>query len=420
MTLRRYAPLALAALAVACKPDIEQRTNATTTEYALFNPAASQIPLPNDIALQKFLASDPGPAVLPCSYFLPNTTTTGLCAFARAGGFPAAAAMSSIQITFLTGTLGGDGIVDYLPSAFDVGSLAFAGLAPTPNAAVIDVTNPLAPAMVAVTPAFTAATGVLTLAPAAGSWTVGHKYVALVRGYADGVLTDAAATYVAMPTLYILREAVLGDLDLSLPENQGLFPGDAAEKAAAGTQLEPLRVGYQGILQLTQGLALAGVNLPFADLISMQSFQIGPSGTVALGEGTDPADASITTGQTAPLDAFTVQSSVATATLVAVAVELTDANTAVASLSVNASAGCGAATTLGTLSTSAGGTGTKVIVLSTFASATLTAATPLWVCATASSAIGTVTGNVLQVTPFTGTAYTSTDGDAAGATLTVN
>jgi hypothetical protein len=438
MTPRRHAPLALAALAAlaaACQPDIPKRTNASTVEYALFNPSAEQIPLPNDIALQQFLASDPGPGVLPCSYFLPDTTTVGLCAFARAGGFPAPGVASPIEISFLTGTLQASGAIDFTPSPLDETTLGIAaaplgGAAqPSPaNLAVLDVTNPAAPGTVAVSASFDDLTGVLSVTPDAGTWTAGHKYVAVVRGGANGVLTTADVPYVAMPTLYVLRQAILSDRRLDLPENQGLLPGDAAEKAAAGAQLEQLRVGYAGVKTLLDGIAALTcpvanplcLDIPFAELVSMQSFTIAPGGTVTIGEGTDPADASVTAGNTAPLDAFTVQSSVATATLLAVTVDLTDAGDAVAALTVNAAPDCAAATTLGLLNT-AGGSGTKVIPLGVFPSATLTAATPLYVCATASANPGTVTGTVTAVTAFTGTGYTSAaSGDAASATLTVN
>jgi len=448
MTLRRYAPLALAALAtVGCAPDIEERANATTVEYAVFNPSASQIPLPNDIAIQSFLGN-PTYAALPCTFFDtvdPTQKTKGLCAYARAGGFPAAYSLASIQIQFLTGTLGADGTIAYAPSPFDVASIDLADLA-TPgaaNVAVVDATlfsgwvlalasNPLTPppagllVPVGVAP-FDALTGTLSIYPTVsaidptpGAWTAGHKYVAIVRGYGSGVLTDAADTYDAMPTLYILREAVIGDLDLSLVENQGLFPGTPAEKMAAGTQLEPLRVGYQGVQQITQGLAALGIVIPFGELVSMQSFQITPGGTVTVGDGAaEPTGGALTGGATAALDAFTVQSSMGTATIMAVSVDLTDDGVAVAALSVNAAPDCGAATTLGSLSAAAGGTGIRTIPLTISASATLTTATPLWICATAAAATGTVTGTVAAVTAFPGTGYTSATNDATSATLNV-
>jgi hypothetical protein len=408
MTLRRYAPLALAALALGCKPEIDERTNATTVEYAQFDPANSLIPKPNDIALQGFLAAFPNPSTPPCTALpAPNNQ---VCAFARAGGFPNVA---QVQIPFVRGTLASDGSVAYVPSNFDLASLAFAGAAPTPNITVVDVTNPLAPSLVTVAPT-APTTGTLLLS---ASWTLGHKYVVIVRGGASGVLTTADEPYVAMPTMYILRESILSDRRLDLPENQGLFPGTAEQKAAAGAQLEPLRVGYQGIYQLTQGLAGLGIVLPFEELVSMQSFQIAPGGTVTIGDGTEPADQNVATGATKALDAFTVQSSVATATLVSVTVDLTDASSAVSALSIAATSDCAAGATLGTLITT--GTGSKVIPLTLSTSATMPAASTLYVCATGSANAGTVTGTVTSVGPFPGTPYTSVDNDLTSATLTV-
>jgi len=87
----------------------------------------------------------------------------------------------------------------------------------------------------------------------------------------------------AMPTLYVLRESILSRRDLTLPENQGLFPGDDAAKAAAGAQLEPLRQGYFPIQVLTQGLEAATcsnaatcIRLPFGELVSIQTFGVQP------------------------------------------------------------------------------------------------------------------------------------------------
>jgi hypothetical protein len=369
MTLRRYAPLALSALALACAPQIDERANATTVEYAVFNPSASQIPLPNDIAIQSFLGN-PAYAALPCSYFLtpdPTGKTSGLCAYARAGGFPPAATRASIQLQFLTGTLGADGKVAYAPSPLDTGSIAFASLAApgAANVAVVDATlfgawvlahatNPAATpdpgtvVPVAVPVPYDTTTGTLTVSPVAGSWTAGHKYVAVVRGYASGVKTTDAVGYDAMPPLYILREAVIGDLDLSLAENQGLFPGTPAQKMAAGTQLEPLRVGYQGIQQITGALAAFGITIPFAELASMQSFQIAPDATITVGDldASDPT-AAVTGGGTALLDAFTLTSSVATATLTSVTFGLTQGSAALSNLFLSAAGDC-TGTPLGT------------------------------------------------------------------------
>lgn len=369
MTLRRYVPLALSALALACQPEIDERTNATTVEYAVFNPSESQIPLPNDIAIQSFLGN-PDYAALPCNFFLtvdPTGKTSGLCAYSRAGGFPKAAAYGSIQIQFMTGTLGGGGTVAYAPSPLNWDgtdtSLVFAALGATeaPTVAVVDATvftdwaaDVLAALAVPTTPpappadllipatAFAYDLGTLTISPSAGSWPAGHQVVALVRGYADGILTDAGATYAAMPPLYVLREAVIGNLDLSDPANQGLLPGTAEEKLAAGTSLEPLRLGYESLEAMTQLLPLAGIDMPFGELVSMQTFQVAPDATITVGDGTDPAPPPVIGGGGAPvmIDQFTLVSSVSTATLTSVVFVLASGHEGVHDLFVSDQSDC--------------------------------------------------------------------------------
>lgn len=426
MTLRRYAPLPLAALALACAPAIDERANTATAEYARFDPSNGELPLPNTIALQSFLAGDPGPSVLPCSALLagdPTGTRTGVCAFARAGGWPA---NMPVTIDFVTGTLQGDGAIAYTPSPLDPASIALPGAALHPNVAVVDITNPTAPNPIYTgTPAFDAATGTLTLPPPGGLGTdwPGTAYVVLVRGGPNGVKTTAATgarEYLAMPTLFILREAVLNDRDLQLPENQALFPGTTEEKAAAGATLEPLRAAFhEGLYPLTLGLQAAGVDLPFAEMIDLQAFNVAPAGTVTIGEGTDPLAGNIAAGATKAIDAFTLQSNVGTATLVAITVGLSDPAGAVAELSINAASDCGALTSLGSLTTVVDGANT--VLLTTYASAPFSPATQaLYVCATASATnTGTVTGNVAVATAFPGTRHTSTDGDASTVAFSV-
>ena len=51
MTLRRYAPLALMALAVGCT-EVKQEKPTNTLVFATFDSTAGVIPTPNDLALQ--------------------------------------------------------------------------------------------------------------------------------------------------------------------------------------------------------------------------------------------------------------------------------------------------------------------------------------------------------------------------------
>jgi hypothetical protein len=416
MTLRRYAPLALSALALACQPKLDERANATTVEYALFNPPTS-IPTPNDIAFSAVSAFLPGGAYAsaPCNV-APTPQAIGLCAYARAGGFPAP---SPVKIGFVRGTLADTGVVSYAPSPdpMDPATLAFAGASLAPTLGIVDLTSELP--VTTATPALTAASGELALTPPGGAWTAGHKYAVLVLGGSRGPTTAGGLPYVAMPPFYILREAVIADLDLSKPENQGLFPGDAAAKAASGTALEPLRAGYRTLYEVALP-AFTLLNLPFEDVISLQTFQIAPGGTITIGDGTDPADAAVTGGAVAPLDAFTLSSTVSSATVQAVTFALTEGDTALTNLFVSSSATCtGTGTTLGT--SGAPAVGDVAIPLTNWLSVGNVSSVPLYVCATtkAPGAATNVSGAVTSVTTFAGTGFTSTGTDTS-AVLTVN
>jgi hypothetical protein len=417
MTLRRYAPLALAALAVACKPDIET-VDRTTVEYALFNPAASQIPTPNDIAFNAVSAFLPGgaAAAAPCNA-APTPQAMGLCAYARAGGFPTP---TPVEITFLRGTLGSDGVVAYAPSpdALNTTTLVPAGPPGTPSYGIVDLTA-TAPIYTAV-PAFAAASGKLTIPPPGGAWTAGHKYVVVVLGGALGPTTAGGAPYTAMPPFYILREAVVNDLNLTRPENQILFPGDAAAKAAAGAALEPLRANYRTFYELA-GASLTTLGVPFADAISFQTFQIAPGGSVTIADAaaSDPADLAVTGGAVAMIDAFTLQSSVASATVQAVTFNLAQGDGALANLFVSSSATC-TGTALGT-SAADPVVGNVAIPLTNWLDVGNTQAVALYVCATTKTpgAATLVSGGVSGVTPFAGTGFTATGTDDS-AVLTVN
>lgn len=418
MTLRRYAPLALAALALGCKPEIPSRTNATTVDYALFNPAASQIPLPNDIALTQAAVFLPGKplAGVPCN-LAGSAQNIGLCAYVRAGGFPA---QTPVEISFLRGTLGSDGAVSYAPAptadALDPATLAFAATTATPTLGIIDLTS-VAP-VISATTGFTPASGKLTVTGPGGAWTAGHQYAVLVLGGDRGPKTLTGGTYTAMPPFYVLRESVIGDLDLSRPENQGLFPGDAATRAASGAALEPLRANYR-ILYVAAGSSLTALNLPFEDVISLQTFQVAPGGTVTIGDAaSDPADFAVTGGAVAMFDAFTLDSSLSSATVQAVTFNLTGGSAALTNLFVSSESTC--TTNLGT-SAAIAADGDVVIPLTNWLSVGNAATVPLYVCATTRTPGGAtaVTGGVSGVTTFAGTGFTSTGTDTS-AQLTVN
>jgi hypothetical protein len=423
MTLRRYAPLALAALALACQPKIDENPNPTTVDYALFNPSASQVPTPNDIALSAVTAFLPGGAYASASCTLAGSAqATALCAYARAGGFPAP---SPVDITFLRGTLASDGKVSYAPAptadALDTATLAFAGASVAPTIGIIDTTAS-APVTTA-TPSFAAASGKLTLVAPGSLWTKGHKYAVMVLGGARGPKTLTGGAYVAMPPFYVLREAVVADLDLTDPANQGLFPGTDAQKAASGAALTPLKIGYRGFYELA-GPSLALLNLPFEEAAIFQTFQVEADFSVTIGDGTATVTStSRTSGTTTPaaVDAFSVETTgaAATGTLTALTVDLSASDIVPASVFVSAASDC-SGTPLGT-ATPVSVASPIAITLPAFLSATPTSgATDYFVCITPpASGAGEIKGKVATVVPFTGLTFGQTNADASFATITI-
>ena len=189
-----------------------------------------------------------------CGAALPDAKSQFLCSLKASGGFPNDQEVS-ISLGFLRESVDGDGQVTSVPTPLDTTTIKVAGasgIAPPFNVAVMDVTNaPTTVTPVAVEASYDAASGTLTLRkpPVSGTdptrrWEAGHRYAVLVRGGASGVKAAGGATIEPMPTMYVLREAILSDRDLTLPENQSLIPGTAEQKAASGASLEQIRLGY--------------------------------------------------------------------------------------------------------------------------------------------------------------------------------
>jgi hypothetical protein len=78
MQFRRILPAAAVAALAACRPSIPERQNPTAVTYAVFDPNAAEIPLPNVLAFQPQAL-----AALP-----PGAQKELVQAFAVAGGFP--------------------------------------------------------------------------------------------------------------------------------------------------------------------------------------------------------------------------------------------------------------------------------------------------------------------------------------------
>ncbi len=151
---------------------------------------------------------------------------------------------------------------------------------------------------------------------------------------------------------------------------------------------------------------------------SMTAMSMGVAGLVTIGNGSaEPPAASISSGTTAALDAFSLQTSNGTVAVTAVVVNVTAGNAALSGLSINSAQACNG-TSYGSIS-GAIAAGNNTINLTTGIGTTTTSGTTdLYVCATGATvgANATVTGNVASVTA---TGYTSIDSDTTNATLTV-
>jgi hypothetical protein len=291
MHRRSLLTVAVAAAAlVACAPSIEKPAgNPASTDYVVFDPATSQIPLPNDLALQTAATAQGAQGEL-------------LKAFVAQGGFPNDQEVP-ITIDVQRFTYGASTPAQAAPpEPVDPATLV---LFPAPNATIAvfekkagaPAAAPVDPSTLEVKyvpPAATSATGptdrgTITLENkphavtlSAGDviqsrrWNAGSQYVVLVRGGASGVKLQGGGALTAMPTMFFLTQGQ----DLSLPQNQYLLPGDGRQgRAATGDQLEAIRQSYLKA-GLIQGPTSPGAaELAFGagatkDLLSIQTFQI--------------------------------------------------------------------------------------------------------------------------------------------------
>ncbi|HYG67761.1 MAG TPA: hypothetical protein VD838_08885, partial [Anaeromyxobacteraceae bacterium] len=266
MTLRRTAPLVLALLA--CQADLDRRP-LSTIDYAVFDPSSSRIPLPNDLALQSA-------ATMPA-----GAQKELLGQFIAAGGFPNDQEMPiTIQLTRATVDAGAGGAIVYEAPELDLETVT------AETVALLEVS-----ATGAVPVPFEASyaknadgqRGTLTLRrPVTNGtrrWTAGAQVVVALRGGADGVKFVGSADGIQpQPTFYVVREAALGNKDLTQRENQALLPGTKEQKAAAGAQLDALRKAYLQPLQLVDQVG----GVPAEDVAVLATFKIAPSAGVAV------------------------------------------------------------------------------------------------------------------------------------------
>ena len=266
MPRRRYLAVAVATVAVVgCEPSVPKRTNPSSVDYAVFDPSTSQIPLPNDLALQPdAIAAQSG------------AQQEFLQSLASAGGFPNDQE-APITIDLQRWDIAADGkVTKSAPPGIDPATVS-----PTTLIVLAKDLTTGAVAPVAVDVSFApdpanASAGQLKLRnkpDATGSrrWKPKTQYIVLLRGGANGVMTSDGREVVAMATMYLITQGK----DLSLPENQYLLPGDGRPgRAATGQQLETLRRSYLPVFAIADQSWGAGAS---KELISVQTFTIAPS-----------------------------------------------------------------------------------------------------------------------------------------------
>ena len=281
MTLRRYAPLALAALAVACQPKIESRENPAYIDFVAFD-LSKEIDGVNTIMPQPSDVSLANAASLPVS-----AQRELLERFVTAGGFPSDQEVA-ITIDFSRQLIQGDAEKKVftgttVDTASVIGGLSVAVFQYAQGGTPL-ATPVLVPFDAAAT-TFTAGTGRGTLTlhrtkdATSGSraWKADAQYVVFVRGGASGVKVTGGGQVHAWPTMQVLLSAAASGKSLLDPANQGLLPGTHDEKAAAAARLEPLRAGFAALMPI----ALTGLGWPADEIVSMQTFDVAPSpGTV--------------------------------------------------------------------------------------------------------------------------------------------
>lgn len=271
MLLRRFAPVAAAALALACEPSVPHATNPTAVDYAAFDvtSATPDIPLPNDLALQPSAIQTQNPAQQELLKTFVNPDGSII-------GFPNDQEVP-ITVDFVRETLSTtDGSVTRSSPPLDVTSIK---IGPGGNLVVLGIlASGFGPVAIDTPAATDYATngdhGTLTIHKkpnAAGSrrWDPG-TYIVAVRGGASGIKTSdtvAGGLIYPQPTTFLLLQGQ----PLTRPENQTLLPGNnAAEKAAAAAQLEKLRVGY------LPALAAIDSAFPHLETAVLSTFHIAP------------------------------------------------------------------------------------------------------------------------------------------------
>ena len=274
MLLRRVAPAALATAAIcACEPGVgyDASRNPQQTNYAVFDPAASppQIPLPNDLALTQ-------------AGTVPGAQGELLRLFVANGGFPNDQEVP-VAIDLVKIVVDSSGTQVRSKPDIDLSSIrictasgqncnvAVLELGPPPKF-VTDIDQPVATDFVASGDHGTLSIRRKPRATATGSatrtWDPGKHYVAALRGGPNGITVNGGQLIYPQPAMYIIEQGK----DLSLPENQGLIPGNsAAEKAQNAALLTQLQKNYEN-----GPFPVVSAAFPKTDIADITTFQIAP------------------------------------------------------------------------------------------------------------------------------------------------
>jgi hypothetical protein len=271
--------LALAALVLSgCEPSLPRGSSTATLDYVVFDPSASQLPLPNDLALQQAATR-------------PAATAQDLLLqlFAAQGGFPSDQEVP-ITIDLQHTMIGGAGALKSAPPGLDVSTLDQGTLLVLETDLATGTTVP-GPAL---EPEYVNGSdhGTLVLHNPLWSydpadptkksrrWKANHRYAVVLRGGDDGARLTGGGELSAMPTLYLVTQGIvagheLPGASLALAQNEYLLPGDTRDaRAQAGAQLELLRQAYLPLLGAVDATWGTGAT---QQIVSIQTFTIAPA-----------------------------------------------------------------------------------------------------------------------------------------------
>jgi hypothetical protein len=262
MTIRRLlAASALLLAAVACQPSIEQQAPPAAVVTAVFDPSASQIPLPNALAIRPDVV-----AGLPA-----GAQKDLLQAFAAADGFPNDQEVA-ITISFVKETIHSDGTTTRSAPALDLASFG------PDTFFVYGASTPSGPGEVELDPilasdyATVGDVGVLTLHHRGRQpWAPGEYFV-FVRGGAAGVQTTAAEPVYPSQVFFLMEQGQ----DMTTEKNLSLLrseTGSAAAALALAQQLNGLIAMYG------PAFAVADTRFPHQELAVLTTFKVAPAVT---------------------------------------------------------------------------------------------------------------------------------------------